>query len=188
MKGTDPLTKRILIAVLACLLVIAATGCGIGGGGHTEETGGEPSARSENAAAGTMTNDPSPSPAPATPAPTPAPTPQETPKGQVHDGWVSGIPDYVPRFSCGMLDIKQCRIGEASINTVFQLCFTGVRRADIDGYHKALKAAGYAAAAVEIGDTYMLTASKDFGWNSVSLVITLTEADGVVTYALDAPV
>ncbi len=126
-----------------------------------------------------------PTPAP-TPTATPAPTP--TPKGAVKDGWVLSIPDLVPRFEYGELDLEGSKITEASISTLYHLKFVGVQKADVDSYCKVLREAGYHAAAAEIGSTYTLTASKDLGWNSVAMVITLTENDGVAVFALDAPV
>lgn len=122
-----------------------------------------------------------------TPAPTPTPSPTETPKGDIIHGWVSGIPAYVPRFVYGEIDISQSKITEGSISTVFHLFIKGVEMADMDEYAIELKNAGYIVAVAELGNTYTLTASKDFGWNFVSLVITLAEGDGIAVYTLDVP-
>lgn len=129
---------------------------------------------------------PSPSPSAATPSPEPTPTPTEAPLGTVVDGWVAGMPDYVPRFACGTLDIGASKAVEQSRSTIFSLRFTGVGQADVDAYAEALRGKGYAVAADMIGDTYTLTASLEFGWGRVALVLTLK--DGAAAYVLEAPV
>jgi hypothetical protein len=124
----------------------------------------------------------------ATPSPNPTPKTTEPPKGTIVDGWIAGIPDYVPRFSYGSIDRRQSSIVEGSISTVFKLCYTGVLREDVDAYAGALRNKGFDVAAAEIGDTYTLIASKDFGWGAATLVITLDGAAGTAVYALEAPV
>jgi hypothetical protein len=121
-------------------------------------------------------------------APTPSPTPTAPPKGTVVDGWVVGIPGYVPRFSCGSIDHSQSKIVEGSVSSVFSVCFKGVDKAGVDAYAAALTGKGFVVATAEIGTTYTLTASLDGDWDTATLVITLTETDGVAYYVLGVPV
>ncbi len=198
--------KKALTLLLCLALIAVLTGCSSGSGGHGTEPAsesetqggkGEPatagpqessdahhdSGEAEVTAEPQHTVPPTPAPTSAFPA---APTP--TPKGAVKNGWVLSIPDLVPRFEYGHLDFQGSKITEASISTLYSLRFEGIRKADLDAYCTSLREAGFSAAAAKIGSTYTLTASKDLGWNSVAMVITLTVNDGVAIFALDAPV
>lgn len=176
------MTNRLWIAALCCLLIATLAGCGGHGGAAATDA---PSGGSDAKAS------PSPSPTKAPtlpPSPTPSPLPAPTSKGSVKDGWVTSIPESVPRFRHGRLDMENSTITEAGISTLYDLQFTGVEKADVDEYCKVLRAAGYDAATIEINNSYTMTAAKDLGWNSIALVITLDETTGVAIYALDAPV
>jgi hypothetical protein len=157
----------VLIAILLILTFIAA-GCG------KPAFAGNPS--------------PSASPLSPTPSPKPTPTPTEPPKGTLVNGWIAGIPEYVPRFPYGVIDRDDSSIVEGAFSTVFGLCFTGVQTGDLDAYAETLKGKGYKVAVEEIGETYTLTASLEFSWGKVTLVITVPNAGGTAAYALDAPV
>lgn len=122
------------------------------------------------------------------PAPTPTPSPTDTPEGTIVDGWVVGIPDYVPKFGYGTLDKNQSKIVEGSVSSVFNLCFKSVGKKDLDAYAGTLKNSGYIVAVAEIGATYTLTASLDRDMDTATLVITLSEAEGVAVFTLGAPV
>jgi hypothetical protein len=108
-------------------------------------------------------------------------------EGTVVDGWIAGIPGYVPRFACGTLDKSRSKITQGSISTAFVLCFTGVKQSDVDTYAALLQQQGYKAEAAQIGDLYTLTASLEFPYGIVTVVVTL-DAGGTATYALEAPV
>lgn len=122
----------------------------------------------------------------ASPAASPSPSPTELPVGTLVNGWIAGIPDYVPRFPYGKLDADQSKIVEESTSTVFDLSYSGVQQADVDAYASTLKGKGYTVAAEMIGDTYTLTASLQLINGRVALVLTLK--GGAATYALEAPV
>lgn len=125
-------------------------------------------------------------PAP-TPTPVPTPTPTEPPKGTLVDGWVAGIPDYVPKFISGAIDCERSKIDEGAFGSVFTLTFTGVKLADVEAYTATLRGAGYDTAAAQIGDTYTMIAVKDMGYGKVTIVMTLY-GEGEALLALEAPV
>jgi NADPH-dependent curcumin reductase CurA len=101
---------------------------------------------------------------------------------------VYGIPDYVPKFTYGALDKSQSKIVEGSISSVFNLCFNGVIKTDLDAYAEVLKSKGFVVAIGEIGSTYTLTASLERDREIATLVITLAEAKGIAVFTLGAPV
>lgn len=192
--------RRALISMIALsALLAAAAGCGSKAarpGASAGETGeaASSSARQSASASASPSVKPSSSPSAApsyspaaSPSPSPSPSPTPPAVGTIVDGWVVGIPDYVPRFPCGTIDRDQSKILQGSAETVFTLCFRGVARADLDAYVTALKSAGFTAAAEEINATYTLTASLGGDWNKATLVITLF-ADGTATYSLDVSV
>ena len=123
------------------------------------------------------------------PSPTPKPTPSPAPKGTVVNGWVVGIPANVPKFACGSLDTDASRIvvQEGRVSTVYSLCFRGVKTTDIDAYAAMLQRQGYDAAAGGIGASYTLTASLDGKQGSVTIVISLTQANGVAMATFGVP-
>jgi hypothetical protein len=176
--GEKPLicrNNRLIALAAAAAVALLLSGC----------SGGEaPEGEHESASA---TASPSIPPTP-TPSPTPSPTPTRVPKGVMEGGWVTGIPDYVPKFEYGTLDRANSKIVEGSVSSVFNLCFRGVGKADVDAYCKKLEAAGYLAASAEIGNTYTLTASLERNHEIATLVVTLSEAEGVAIFTLGAPV
>lgn len=180
------------IALLAAAILLLS-GCGGGeapkGTGASHEAtaaSGETAGASESASSKASTT-PSPSPSPS-PSPTPSPTPTRTPKGITKDGWVTGIPDFVPKFTYGTIDIPNSKIVEGPVSSVFNLCFRGVTRENIDAYAKLLEAEGYTFASAEIGNTYLLTASLEKKRELATLVITLSLSEGIAIFTLGAPV
>jgi hypothetical protein len=163
-----------LYIVLSAVVILLFTGCG--GAPASAENQTEPVSESASAAVSQ------------TPTPIPTPTPTEPPKGTLVNGWIAGIPAYVPLFSSGSIDRDQSKITEGSISSVFDLYITGVRKQDMDAYSEKLEEAGYKVAAGEIGSTYTLIATKDMGYGKVTLVITLNEAEQTAQYTLEAPV
>jgi len=100
-----------------------------------------------------------------------------------------GIPDYVPRFCYGKIDGKQSTIIQGSNGTDFMLCFQKVTRGNVDAYALALKEKGYTVSTAElVAGSYTLTASRVLKLGEATLIITLTDADGVLQYRLAAPV
>jgi hypothetical protein len=176
--------------VLSILALFAMAGCGGAPAENAVPEGSHLVSPAVEASTAEVAHDESASSqaTPSIPAPTPATTSGEPSKGTLVDGWVTGIPDAVPKFSFGTIDRKQSSIIEGAFGTVFHLCYTGVHREDIDAYAQTLMQKGFAVAKGEIGDTYTLTASLKLDWGKVTLIVTLTDASGMATYALDAPV
>jgi hypothetical protein len=171
---------------LAALLAVSSAGC-VAKPAGTQASGGKAgtamsaSSSAQHSAAEKPTTSP-------TALPTPSPTPTEPPVGTILDGWVVGIPDYVPRFAFGTIDRSQSKIVEGSVGSLFTLCFNGVTKTNLDGYATALKSAGFVVATGEINMTYTLTASLGGEWINATLVLTLNEGTGAAVYSLEVPV
>lgn len=168
--------RKMIYTYIAAALVLEALlfGCGA-------KPAAKPSASASPSAESTPVSTSSPSPSP-------SPTPTVPPVGTVIDGWVVGIPAYVPRFSYGTIDRSQSKITEGSVGSLFALCITGVTKADLEAYAKTLETAGFTSALAEINTTYTMTASLDGDWTNATLVITLNEQTGVANYSLGVPV
>ena len=74
------------------------------------------------------------------------------------------------------------------MSSVFNLCYKGVTKENIDAYAKLLEEEGYTFASDEIGSTYLLTASLDRKRELATLVITLSLSEGIAIFTLGAPV
>jgi hypothetical protein len=175
--------RRIVIALCAAPLIALLLLSSACGGPAEAVSSGSPA---PSASMETETETPAPI---ATPSPTPVPTPAPTepPKGALVDGWVAGVPDYVPKFTYGTIDCERSKIDEGAFGSVFMLTYAGVKLADLETYAAALKGAGYDVAAAQIGDTYTLIATRDMGYGKVTIVVTLS-GEGGALFALEAPV
>lgn len=100
------------------------------------------------------------------------------------DGWMDGIPDSVPVFSYGTFDTEESSTFQAGPQTLYNLYYDGVDKADAEAYLGELEAAGITvvratesdglSAAGELMDGETKVLGLSFSW----------QADGHVDYTI----